>query len=428
MRRRQQPLSGCAALPNRQRGAVMILFVIGMVAILGIAGLALDGGHMMLSKTRLQNTVDAAALSAAKTLAVTENDEVLARAAALAMFADNAAGNGNRELNEAYTSGSLNVTVEFSNTLTPFVPGSSPADYVRVRGLNFTLPVWFSTVLGITEKGVAASAVAGPSPTIKIEACNLLPMMVCGDPTKPNDYWGFEPGEPMVLKSAPQDPTEVGTGDFQLIRLGENSGANDVRNALAGGYDGCLASDDIIETEPGNSPMPVAQGLNTRFGSYIGPLAGTQSMYPPDVVTAQPTTALEYSDDGVILQDGLPLSDANPLSYGWDDYKADLAAHNYNYQPSPIGVGRFKRREAAIAIGDCSDPANGQDQLPLLGFGCYFLLQEVRTNGPHLGTESQVFGQFLDDCNIGGVPGAEPNDESGPFRIQLYRDYASTDS
>jgi len=416
----------------RQRGAVMILFVIGMVAIIGIAGLALDGGHMMLSKTRLQNTVDAAALSAAKTLALTEQDEVLAQAAALSMFTDNAGGAGNEELFQAYSSGDLTVTVEFSNTLNPFVPGTMPADYVRVRGLDFTLPVWFSTVLGITDKRVAATAVAGPSPTIELEACNLLPMMVCGDPTQPDDYWGFEPGEPMVLKSSPQNPDDVGPGNFQLIRLGENSGANDIRNALAGGYDGCLASDEVIETEPGNQPNPVAQGLNTRFGRYTGPLSGMQADYPPDVVTTQPDTPLdfdeEYDADGEILQNGAPISDANPLSYGYDDYIAEVAAENYDYLPSPAGIGRHKRREAAIAIGDCSDPANGQDQIPLLGFGCYFLLQEIATGGPHFGTESQVFGQFLDDCNIGGVPGAEPNDDAGPYRIQLYRDYSSTDS
>jgi Flp pilus assembly protein TadG len=51
----------------KQRGAAMVLIVAGMVALIGIAGLALDSAHGMLNKTRLQNTVDAAALGAAKT-------------------------------------------------------------------------------------------------------------------------------------------------------------------------------------------------------------------------------------------------------------------------------------------------------------------------------------------------------------------------
>ncbi|MDX1430748.1 MAG: Tad domain-containing protein, partial [Rhodothermales bacterium] len=79
---------------RRERGAVMVLFVIALVAIIGAAGLALDSGHTMLNKTRLQNTVDASALSGAKTLDQT-GDTALATADALAMFNGNAAGQGN---------------------------------------------------------------------------------------------------------------------------------------------------------------------------------------------------------------------------------------------------------------------------------------------------------------------------------------------
>nr|WP_317850590.1 Tad domain-containing protein [Pseudomonas sp. GL-R-19] len=45
-----------------------VLMVISLAAMAMMAALALDGGHMMLNKTRLQNAVDAAALSGAKTL------------------------------------------------------------------------------------------------------------------------------------------------------------------------------------------------------------------------------------------------------------------------------------------------------------------------------------------------------------------------
>lgn len=56
------------APPGQQRGAVTIIIVIALLAILMMAALVLDGGHMLLNKTRLQNAVDAAALSGAKTL------------------------------------------------------------------------------------------------------------------------------------------------------------------------------------------------------------------------------------------------------------------------------------------------------------------------------------------------------------------------
>ena len=54
--------------PRQQRGAVLVLVAIGMLAIIGMAGLALQSGHLFVNKTQLQNALDAAALSAAKKL------------------------------------------------------------------------------------------------------------------------------------------------------------------------------------------------------------------------------------------------------------------------------------------------------------------------------------------------------------------------
>jgi hypothetical protein len=59
------------------------MVVISLVAMLGIVGLALDGGHSMLNKSRLQNVVDASALDAAYILDLSDGDTDLARAEAL---------------------------------------------------------------------------------------------------------------------------------------------------------------------------------------------------------------------------------------------------------------------------------------------------------------------------------------------------------
>ena len=85
--RQSQRSKMLSSTPRRQRGIILVLFAIAMVVMLGMAGMALDGAHGMLNKTRLQNTVDAAALSAAKTLDQTD-DTVLATVEALAMFLD----------------------------------------------------------------------------------------------------------------------------------------------------------------------------------------------------------------------------------------------------------------------------------------------------------------------------------------------------
>ena len=49
---------------HRQRGVAMPIVVIGLVAMLAMAGLALDSSHAFVNMTRLQNTSDAAALAA----------------------------------------------------------------------------------------------------------------------------------------------------------------------------------------------------------------------------------------------------------------------------------------------------------------------------------------------------------------------------
>jgi Flp pilus assembly protein TadG len=407
-----------------QRGAALILVVIGMAAILGVVGLALDTGHAMLNKTRLQNSVDAAALAAAKVLDQTA-DEALAEAAANAMFATNAGNAGNREIGDAYASGDIDVTVEFSSTLNPFTPGSTPAAYVRVRALGFTMPAWFSAVVGVTEKGAGASAVAGPSPTIN-QACNLMPMMVCGDPAAGAPLFGYTPNEPEVLKSSTTNGNwQVGPGNFQLIRLGGGQGGAVVREAMAGGFDACMATGDMIETEPGNTVGPVVQGFNTRFGQYLGPLNGTQSTYPPDVVVQQPIPPLDYnSATDTITQSGAPITDSSQIDFNYNDYAARVESQQYDYQPAPNGYGAFQRREVAVAIGDCSSTTNGQGEVALLGFGCFFLLQAAQQQG----NESHIYGQFLEDCRAGGMPGPEPSEIPGPYVIQLFRDYSSNDS
>ena len=283
-------------LRHKQKGVVGILVVVGLVALLAMAGLALDSGHAMLNKTRLQNAVDAAALSGAKELDLTGGDVFLARAAVEATFAANGTSVGNNEMGAAYADGTIQLEIQFSKTLDPFVPGTAPAEYVRVRARNFRMTEWFSVVVGATGKMVAATAVAGPSPTINT-ACNLAPMMVCGAPEKteeePNGgppFFGYAEGEPDILKTSVNDTDNVGPGNFQLIRLGADVGGKDLRLSLAGRFSGCATTGKTVETEPGNKVEPVATGINTRFGNYGGSLnsiPNAESLYPSDVITKQ---------------------------------------------------------------------------------------------------------------------------------------------
>jgi len=405
--------------PQRQRGIVVILVTIGLVALLATAALALDGAHGMINKTRLQNVVDAAALSAAKTLDQTNGDADAARTEALAMFADNAGALSNAEIQSSYTTGDLTVSVQFSTTLEPFVPGTVPAQFVRVIASNLRLPGWFVRVVGVTEKVVGATAVAGPSPTLG-QVCNVAPMMVCGDPSDPTDpYFGYTPNEPEILKTASSGGDfEVGPGNFQLVRLDGSAGGADIRRALAGDYDACVDNSDeaVIETEPGNTVGPLVQGINTRLGIYEGPLAGSQSQYPPDVIIEQPDPLLTYdAGSDAILYQGNPVDPDAITFFDYQEYEARLTTSSFDREPP---IGQFGRRILAMPVGNCDGTTNGQGQVPLLGFACFYLIQEAIQKG----NESHVYGQFVGNCEVTGRPGPEPVTGPGPHIIQLYKD------
>jgi len=410
----------------RQRGIASVLVAVALVAMLGMVGLALDIGHGMLNQSRLQNVVDAAALSAAKVLDESHGDETLARDEVMATLTDNAAISGHAEIAAAMADSRLAITVEFSSSLDPFSPGTAPAQYIRVIARGLDLPAWFIQVLGFAEKRIGASAVAGPSPTLA-EVCNVAPMMACGDPAATDGFWGYAPGDVTVLKtSANGGDFEVGPGNFQLVRLEGAAGGADIRSGLAGTYDACmLADDNAIPTEPGNTIGPVAQGLNTRLGTHTGPMARDPELYPSDLVQDQ-ISPLTYEEvdgpDGprrVVYYHGQPVSADNPLPWDYQYYLDNMMeSSRWNfYEPDGVALRRVLR----LPVGNCDGTVNGAGEVPLLGVLCFFLLQEVSQNG----SEADVFGQFMgadDTCSVTGTPGPEPRTGPGPYRIQLYKD------
>lgn len=400
---------------KRQDGVILPLVAIGLLAMLAVAGLALDSSHALANKTRLQNTVDAAALAAAK--AYDQNMDVsIGEAAAFSLFGLNADGPGNHEMDAAYDSGDINIVVQWSETLIPFV-STGVGPYVRVVATDFTLNATLSAVLGVTDFDIAATAVAGPSPTIN-SACNIAPLVVCAKDADDPNLFGFEENGIEVLKSSAGDGTEIGPGNFQLIRI-DCPGGDCVRNNLAGSYGACVGDGTIVETEPGNTVGPTVQGLNTRFGSYSGPVSADD--YPPDVVVTQPDPPLSYDDENEqVTQNGVAV-DNETIDYGWEQYAQDVT-HRYFDYPPPVGV--YERRVMAMPVARCDGGSSGQASLEVVGFGCYFMLQEVKQQG----TEAQIYGQFLAGCRSGGAPGPNPVAGPGPYIIQLYKDPLSRDS
>jgi Putative Flp pilus-assembly TadE/G-like len=403
-----------AAPVRRQRGITLVAIAIAMVALLAVAGLAIDVGHVVLTKSRMQATVDAAALSAAKVLDTT-GSTAQATTAANSVLSLNA--QQYPELWSAY--GGVSKMVEFSHTLLPFSPGTTPPLYVRVTASGFSVAATLTQSVGINSFTSGASAVAGPSPTINT-ACNIAPMMVCGNNTP---GFGYSTGEITALKlSAGSSGSSIGPGNYQLLSLG-GTGANIVRQNLGGSYASCTTVGNNALTQPGTAAGPVAQGLNTRFNEYSGGNVSSTS-YPPDVITYQPSgnNRLSCSDSScttiVTGPNNTVISNASQYSaYSYEGmYQPRLLNGNYDVPPAPNGNGVVNRRVLAVPVGDCSVLAQGRSDIPVLGLACYFLLQDVNQSG----NSGQVFGEFLSNCQVNGTPGPAPNSNSGPYIIELY--------
>jgi len=423
--------------PRRQEGSVSAMMVIALAAMAMMAALALDGGHMMLNKTRLQNAVDAAALSGAKTLSQVEggsNSASTTRTAALFTLVQNANAAGNNELATAIGgNASAFAVVELASSVYgPFsYPGPTDAKYVRVSvpSYNLTGFFWnFAQVFGpggLGAKAVAAIATAGPSPT---SPCDLAPLMVCGNPTQYNPgagmFWGFQFGDLQVLKTAAGNSSPIGPGNFQLLDFG--SGGSAVREDLAGGGKVCRDVGQNVQTSPGNMVGPASQGLNTRFGIYNGPVSASD--YPPDLVTSSSNPAIIYDDSvsppqakyqgqTVTSNNGNLTAGSNSI-LDYNDWRASVAACVAGGSGCQ-GNGVFERRMLKIVVGDCSGKQGGSTSIPVLGFGCYFVVQPMDGGGG----DAQIFGQFVKECEGDNVAGPSPSTDSGPQIIQLYKTY-----
>lgn len=358
---------------NRQGGIVLLLYTVGLIAVIGMAGFALDLGRAYLSKTQLQNAVDAAALDGAKVLFITSGGTSLARTAA------------QNSLNENINGATAVIT--FSSTWPFGAEGLSPK-YIKVKVDSLVVTATLSAVfLGANTFSVAGEAVAGPLP-LGGKTCGA-PVGVCGtagaadqDCSDGNGCFGLTSGE-ISLKD---DPT--GPGNYGLMDMGSGAGA--VADAMAGTTQFCAAPGDTKQTQPGNATATTSNALNTRFGAGRGSYSSATA-YPPDVVTLSPLT---YSAYKLVLQSG-----------AWDH---------------PGGVAR--RRTILIPVIDCST-VKGKSTAKVLAMSCMFLTRQVPTSGPTNGT---VYAEMISDPCVsdGGDPTNDP--KSTAARIVLYQSGAQS--
>lgn len=400
---------------SRQAGTIMVQVVIALIALLGIAALALDLGHLYMLKTRMQNMVDAAALSGAKQFDMTEETVPASATAAKDTFWKNlvAADSGNDELKDAWgtdpdTPDEIDFVVEFSGELTPgsFSPGGT-GPYVRVEAQWPSVGAWFARVLGFTQFTVAASAVAGPSAHLD-DVC-VFPVVLCPKNMVPEDpdwgedpLWGYDAGEPLQLLV--QKGNEIGPGNIGFLDTG--SGADGLQEALAGGTDYCdrqkdepIITDGDSFTEPGNPIQKFLTGVNSRFEACSGNWCG--STIKPDIVgSVPPDTYTDYQ-----------------AAY------ADLSEAQLNDPDFAL-----ERRVVVMPVIPCTGDDEGKSNVTIEGFICIFLRDKAVHNAPPVdGSQLSLQGEVISACEAQGTPGSTSG-ESQLYKIVLHDDPDSSGS
>ena len=434
----------CALQQTSQRryqsGNVLVLFVVSLLALIIMTSLALDGGHFLLNKSRLQNLVDAAALHAAKELD-SGTTRTQAEAAATNLLQINLAHIDQQELSRAIDLADIDdsstaiLSFEYSESADPFVAVtdlSIDAQYVKVSLSQLTLDNFLANVFSF-NKQISATALAGPSTAVENCFTNLVPMSVCGTGTTPP--YGLVHNNLYLMKIGSNSNSPIGAGNFQLIRLENNSGAADIRTAMAGEANIVKTCFDTgidnqsVPTEPGNTVGPVAQGLNTRMGEWQGPVNSTD--HPRDENICQ-GLHIEVENDGSL--EATALTKAYRAAWYVNDNKnialsctAPAAGLQVNPQEpdfSRQSLASAGRRIMNVVISKCDGETNGANNLDFLGVGCFFLTQKVEKKGQ----KSYGIGEFIYDCSGGGDASLEPIDTPGPYKMVLYHVPGSTDS
>ncbi len=250
----------------RQRGYVLIALSLGLVFILGMAGLAVDIGRMYVTKSEAQSFVDSAAFSAALQLDGT---------AAGITRATTAVANNPKQW-QFQTSAFNNVTTMFGTTSTgPWVANPNPATnyYFAQVQTTVSLPMYLIGALGSSHSTIAAGAVAGRAGTTSVPGGEFpfSPYTRSASPDDASDPFGYQVGDQYTLRwGAPG--TRSSCGDEQAKQTLDQNGkirgyccvaesAANLRQAIVGGN---------TDPETVGSPINMDNGAKNTEMSAIG--------------------------------------------------------------------------------------------------------------------------------------------------------------
>jgi Flp pilus assembly protein TadG len=225
---------------SREAGQTLVLFVVMLMALLGVAGLAIDYGFWALNKNQVQSAADASALAGASQLPA-------------------GLGSAGTTASTQYLKNGLasdSVTVTPTTTLTS-------NDSVTVNASR-DVPTWFTSIFGVHSVTVKGAARATLESFTTVNGVNVMP-------------WGvlkasYVPDQPYAIYT--KDTNNANNGALSLPYVQSATcpvpnGSNIYSNEIAGTTPVCPVSvGETLTTDPGNNSGPTAQGLNIRITAW----------------------------------------------------------------------------------------------------------------------------------------------------------------
>ena len=380
-------------LRSKQLGTTMLLTIVFLLGLVGAIALATDSGHLVVNKTRLQNALDSAALSAAITLNERGGDadaETAAEFAGTATFTEFIDKTGNSELKSYYK----DLQFDFANDLVTWTREANNS-LVRVSATVDVNPVLAQIFQALRDPlDVKAVATAGAAS----QTCRLVPLVICPTAGVPptgcdaNGCNGIPYYQRICLKGGTKAAIQntgacslpdLPTGNFGLLRFDGMHGGNDIKNLLAGTVDVCT---NIATWENGNKVGPVTKGIETRFA------------------------ADREGDDFNTLPSNNYGDDQTQNTYRYD------SVHPVYDNPQGIEDNRLV---AIPVVDDC-------ETLPIHinEATCLFLTEQPIQHGG----KNEIYGELRPGCNkVGDFDPTIPT-EGGPYNIVLYKTKGSPDS
>ncbi|HDQ73886.1 MAG TPA: hypothetical protein ENN19_17585 [Chloroflexi bacterium] len=274
-------------LKRSEEGQVLVLLVFGIIALLAVAGLAIDGGTVFLQRRRMQNSADASALAGTRLLAaaICEKDGV-DDASIWAEVQAYAAKNGVNDPAD-------NVMAYYVNhekqALGLVGDGTIPHGATGISStVKITSSTYFMMLVGIDEAGASAAALAVTGPPLMLSG-GLRPFGVPHDVVKDLDPDDDANNDFSITFKNDGGSVTWGDGNLAQHRGWMNMGylwnnsenptfpraisqagnAADLKEWMANGWDGtiyidCLwrdgcANGDFIHAKPGTNSSAVCQ-------------------------------------------------------------------------------------------------------------------------------------------------------------------------